>query len=171
MTELTELLPYLFIGSSKAAWQAELLRQAGISHILNVMESARFLGDAEFVRVHLPLSDYGDGDLLSVARRAGTIIEEVRERDERLLLHCGRGQNRSPSVATAYLMLHHGLTLRAAMAHVRQRRPQFAPHEGYLRQLSELERELYGTSTLDESEEPLSIQAIIKRIKDEELGG
>jgi protein-tyrosine phosphatase len=161
---IIEILPYLFLSGHQGALARNALQNLGVTHILNVMDTCRVSDDDICLRVHIPISDYGDSDLLSAIKNCCHFIEQARETGGKVLLHCGRGQNRSPTVATAYLMLCQGMTLRQAFTHVRDRRPEFAPHESYLKQLQQCEQALFGCVTLTEDDGPLSIQEIVRRI-------
>lgn len=163
-SEISEILPYLFVGQNQDARNAPELSRLGVTHILSVMESARFDQGPQFVLMHVPLSDVGESNLSSVLSACCDFIDNARRTGGKVFLHCGRGQNRSPTIATAYLMHRNGMRLKEAFNHVRNRRPEFAPHEAYLRQLQEIETFLYGSISLKEDDEPLSIQEIIRRI-------
>lgn len=54
-------------------------------------------------------------------------------------------------VVAAYLMKRRGMTLKVALGHIIRVRPQVSPNAGFLRQLKEMEMELFGTaiSSLD----------------------
>ena len=131
---------------------------------LNVMESDRKHDDSALKRAHIPLSDFGESSLSDVFERCCNFIDAACQEDGRVLLHCSRGQNRSPSIATAYLMLKHQMNLKQAFFYVRSRRPEFAPHEKYLAQLQDLDKCLFGNISLTEDDEPLSIQAIAQYV-------
>jgi hypothetical protein len=57
-------------------------------------------------------------------------------------------------------MKHCGMSLSEAFHKVKSTRPQFAPHEKYLKQLQDLDLELYGKVSLTENTGPISVQAI-----------
>jgi len=161
----SEICPWLYLGDQREARNASLLWSLGITHILNVMESSRVVECDGFVRLHLPVTDTGETSLLPVIDRAIEFIDRAREGGGRVFLHCGRGQNRSPTIATAYLMKHQRVSLRDGFMHVRACRSEAAPHEAYLKQLQDLEVSLYGCVTLtDDNDEPISIQAIVRKV-------
>jgi atypical dual specificity phosphatase len=72
----------------------------------------------------------------------------------RILVHCSAGISRSPMVVAAYLMKRKGMTLRAALGQIIRVRPQISPNAGFLRQLREMEVELYGSCSLEVEELP-----------------
>ena len=57
-------------------------------------------------------------------------------------------------VVAAYLMKRKGMTLRAALGQIVRVRPQISPNAGFLRQLREMEVELYGSCSLEVEELP-----------------
>jgi len=63
----------------------------------------------------------------------------------KILVHCSAGISRSPTVVAAYLMKRKGMTLKAALGQIIRVRPQVSPNTGFLRQLKEMEMELFGT--------------------------
>merc|ERR1719317_1284768 len=76
--------------------------------------------------------------------RAFKVIEESQEGDNRLLIHCNRGQNRSPTLVIAWLM--HKVdgfdTMFKAYQHVKSIRPLIHPHISYIKQLRNLDLEI-----------------------------
>jgi len=84
-----------------------------------------------FHRVAVP-----DGDSERLRARldeAVALVADLIARGERVYLHCNAGLNRAPTVAIAYLHVHHGQALDAACAIVKSRRPCVP----YMRMLSE----------------------------------
>ena len=72
---------------------------------------------------HLPVPD-GDGDALRMRLdEAVRLVSALIAAGERVYLHCNAGLNRAPTVAIAYLHVHHGHSLAAACALVKSRRP------------------------------------------------
>jgi protein-tyrosine phosphatase len=68
-----------------------------------------------------------------------------------VLLHCVAGISRSPALAICYLHERHGMSLPAALHHVRSRRPVVDPHPLFLRVIREyyLTRDLTPPGQLD----------------------
>ncbi len=63
-------------------------------------------------------------------------IDEARRLGP-VLLHCVAGISRSPALAICYLHERHGMSLLAALVHVRSRRPVADPHPLFLRVIQE----------------------------------
>merc|ERR1712150_166463 len=58
---------------------------------------------------------------------------------EGVLVHCASGISRSVSACCAFLMVHRGMSLKAALTAVRVGRPLACPNEGFLKALSFVE--------------------------------
>ena len=66
----------------------------------------------------------GDGDALrGRLDEAVALLHHALGDGTRVYLHCNAGQNRAPTVAIAYLHVHHGYELDAARDLVKSRRP------------------------------------------------
>jgi protein-tyrosine phosphatase len=71
----------------------------------------------------LPVPD-GDGDALRARLdEAVALVAELVARGERVYVHCNAGLNRAPTIAVAYLHVHHGHSLDAACELVKSIRP------------------------------------------------
>ena len=95
------------------------LDRKGLS--LRALERAYANGGIAFH--HLPVPD-GDADRLRERiDETVALVAQLLTRGERVYLHCNAGLNRAPTVAVAYLHVHHGQTLEAACALIKARRP------------------------------------------------
>jgi protein-tyrosine phosphatase len=116
-----------------AVW---LRRVAGISTVLSLQDdidldrkglSIESL-EAAYAAVGLrfarhPIPD-GDGDALR-ARIDAVVgsLAELLDAGERVYLHCNAGLNRAPTIAIAYIHVARGISLEAACAAIKARRP------------------------------------------------
>ena len=94
------------------------LDRKGLS--LVALENAYAARGIGFHRIEIP-----DGDLDALHARldaAVALVAELLAAGERVYLHCNAGLNRAPTVAIAYLHVHHGHELDAACALVKAQR-------------------------------------------------
>ena len=105
----------------------------------------------------LSLSDSVSSSISKTIDAACEIIDRAigsRNGTGKILVHCSAGISRSPMVVAAYLMKRKGMVLRAALRQIVCVRPQISPNAGFLRQLKEMEMELYGGSSLEVEDLP-----------------
>jgi protein-tyrosine phosphatase len=111
------------------------LRDLGITAIVNLQSDEDFRDRAinwsamwgvltanRIAVARVPILDFAKDDLQRKMEEAVAKVHELRDEQGRTVyLHCNAGINRSPTVAIAYLALHHGMTPAQARDHVEQR--------------------------------------------------
>ena len=88
--------------------------------VLGDLEDAARASGVAFARI--PVTD---GDSVGLARRlpdAVALLAELIRAHGPTYLHCNAGINRAPTVAIAYLHVHHALPLRDAIEYLKTRR-------------------------------------------------
>lgn len=75
-------------------------------------------------------------------------ITELIENSEVVLVNCAAGASRSASIVIAYLMKYYAMNLKDAITHVKKNRPQICPNKGFVLQLLEYEKMLYGNNSI-----------------------
>ncbi|XP_036402561.1 dual specificity protein phosphatase family protein [Megalops cyprinoides] len=148
LTPIDEVWPNLYIGNVAIAQNRTALQKIGITHILNAAHSKQgSIGDQNFygntiVYYGIPAEDSSQFDLSVYFRPAADFIHKaLKKKDSKVLVHCIMGMSRSSTLALAYLMLHHRLTLRSAIQKVTQRRAIY-PNRNFLALLLDLDGRL-----------------------------
>ena len=138
LDRISEVLPYLFLGSYGAAENAARLEDRQITHVICVLEE---YPDTVASLPHLcvPMSDHGDTDLRQVVAVAVPFIEKARAAGGRVLVFCALGVNRSPTLVAAYLRMTLRCSTAGALSRITAARPFVSIHQKYLAQLEELE--------------------------------
>lgn len=130
------MTPELYVGSYPApddlAWLAS---EHGIRAVLNLqddfdlaakrltlpaLERAAATAGIAFARV--PVVDGDAEGLALLLPDVVTLLDDLVRTHGRTYLHCNAGMNRAPTVAIAYLHVHHALPLRDAIRHMKRRR-------------------------------------------------
>ena len=163
----SQILPFLFLGSFMDGRNTDQLKRIGVSRVLNVSDSARFVDDPEFHIRHIPISDFGDTNLVDVFGKCFDVIATAKAADTKILVHCRHGQNRSPAVVLAYLVERERMSLKEAYAIVIAARPKIAVHESYFEQLQALEKTCFGQITLQQDDIGPSVQQLIRELRGE----
>jgi len=113
------------------------LEAAGVTHVVSLVGESSppsWLASAAAV-LWLPVSDRA-GPALAQLRAGVEFLDAARAANRRVLVFCGSGAGRAPTLYAAWLVARGGVTLAGAVAALRSRRPLAAPTP---RQLAALE--------------------------------
>lgn len=146
--------PSLYLGPCSAASSASFLNSHSITHVLSI--GATPSAPVSGVLYHrLALTDSQTSSISKIIIAAVDIIDSATSVETgKILIHCSAAVSRSPTIVAAYLMVRHKMSLKEALGRLVLARPTVSPNAGFLRQLQELERHLYGCVTLDIEELP-----------------
>lgn len=165
----SKILNFLYIGCKNHAKSKSLLKELGISHILNCTPTKNtdplagipnyFEKEKLFKYKRISIYDNGSDSLIPHFDAAYQFIEESKHFGG-VLVHCRQGVSRSVSFTMAYLMKKNQFTAAEALAYIQLIRPIAQPNEAFMKQLLIYEADL-GLSDFkkNESEETES-QAI-----------
>ena len=126
---MSEIRDGLFLGSWRDAADSALLKQHGITHVLNVAKEVpssitelEAIESSDFTHKTIPLMDCHSEDIAKHFSDAYQFISEARAASLRVLVHCRRGISRSPAIVVSYLMQEEGMRFDEAFHVVKQRR-------------------------------------------------
>ncbi|KAG8191927.1 hypothetical protein JTE90_007725 [Oedothorax gibbosus] len=137
--QATAILPFLYVGNAKDAQDACRLRDLGVQYVLNVTSQVQGCEDG-FTCLRLPAADSHQQNLKQYFGRAFAFIDEARQRNSAVLVHCQAGISRSATIAIAYLMYHARVSSMEAYQMVKSKRPIISPNLHFMGQLLELEQ-------------------------------
>ncbi|CDQ78147.1 unnamed protein product [Oncorhynchus mykiss] len=142
--ELTPILPFLYLGNEHDAQDAHRLQRYNIGFVLNVTTHLPLYhyDTGLFSYKRLPATDSNKQNLRQYFEEAFEFIEEARQADMGLLIHCQAGVSRSATIVIAYLMKHTWMTMTDAYKFVKTRRPIISPNLNFMGQLLEFEEDL-----------------------------
>ncbi|TDH01599.1 hypothetical protein EPR50_G00181700 [Perca flavescens] len=127
--------PFLLLASQDAAHDIDTLRRFKVSHVLNVAYGVTNLFPDQLIYKTLQILDLPDTDITSHVGECSSFIDQAREQDGVVLVHCNAGVSRSSSVVIGYLMLREGLSFDDAYSQVKVARPSIRPNPGFYQQL------------------------------------
>eukprot|EP01106_Pelomyxa_sp_JSP_P013444 TRINITY_DN4019_c0_g2_i1.p1 TRINITY_DN4019_c0_g2~~TRINITY_DN4019_c0_g2_i1.p1 ORF type:complete len:157 (+),score=46.47 TRINITY_DN4019_c0_g2_i1:70-540(+) len=132
----------LLLGGASAASDVKMLEAQGVTHVLTVMRGGLF-PPYRWPHAYLLVEvlDWDSEDLKSHFAECNKFIDEGRAAGK-VLVHCGAGISRSPTVVIAYLMWKLNLSFNDAYAKVLAARPYIEPNSGFVQQLKLYESEL-----------------------------
>jgi len=108
-----------------------------ITHILSVLLSppSKKLIAPTVKHLFLKADDSISCDMTKHFKQACQFIDDARQSNGRVLVHCACGVSRSSTLCCAYLIKHHSMSIEEAIIHLRSRRHIIQPNSAFLRQL------------------------------------
>ncbi|CAN6445874.1 unnamed protein product [Victoria cruziana] len=142
-----QIEPGLFLGSVGVAYNKDALKNSNITHILVVAKSlgSPYPGDFHYKKIEV--LDTRDTNLEQYFDECFSFIDDAKEKGGGVLVHCFAGRSRSVTIVLAYLMKKRNMSLIEALDHVKNKRPQIAPNEGFIMQLHNFEKSLGAKRT------------------------
>ncbi|XP_028323757.1 dual specificity protein phosphatase 19-like [Gouania willdenowi] len=127
--------PFLLLASQDAAHDTDTLRRHKVSHVLNVAYGVSNPFPDQVVYRTLQILDLPDTQITSYLEECSSFIDQARQQDGVVMVHCNAGVSRSSSVVIGYLMLKEGLSFDDAYSQVKDARPSIRPNPGFYQQL------------------------------------
>lgn len=143
--ECSRIADHLYLGSEAVAKNREILRENGITHVLNCVGFVcpeYFKSD--LVYKTLWLRDSPSEDITSILYDVFDYLEDVREQGGRVLVHCCQGISRSTSLVIAYLMWRDGQSFENAFQYVKSARGVTNPNMGFACQLLQCQKRVHA---------------------------
>lgn len=143
--ECSRVAEHIYLGSDAVARNREVLRENGITHVLNCVGFVcpeYFKSD--LVYKTLWLQDTPSEDITSILYDVFDYFEEVREQGGRVLVHCCQGVSRSTSLVIAYLMWRKGQSFEDAFQYVKAARGITNPNMGFACQLLQCQKRVHA---------------------------
>ena len=137
---MSQVLPWLYLGSQEAAGDEELLRHHRISHSLNLgsSSSSREQWTWPVVERSLELQDTPEQRIDRAVAEGTRFLQECKARGGRVLVHCSAGESRSPTLVIAFLISTRGCSFLEAFSLVRERRPSINLNPSFVAQLKQI---------------------------------
>ncbi|XP_057948807.1 protein-tyrosine-phosphatase MKP1-like [Malania oleifera] len=143
--ECSRIADHIYLGSDAVAKNREILRQNGITHVLNCVGFVcpeYFKSD--LVYKTLWLQDSPSEDITSILYDVFDYFEDVREQGGRVLVHCCQGVSRSTSLVIAYLIWREGQSFEDAFQYVKAARGVTNPNMGFACQLLQCQKRVHA---------------------------
>ncbi|KAK4812256.1 hypothetical protein QYF61_012931 [Mycteria americana] len=147
-----EILPAkLYMGNFKQACDQQIQKDLKIKAQVNISEQPTTLFAEGGKYLHISVPDSLEADLFSTF---GTICHFIDAQLDRgaVLVFSSLGISRSSTVTMAYLMHSCQFSLKRAWNYVLKCKTNMRPHRGFVKQLSDWETQIYGTTITDVSE-------------------
>src|ERR1039457_6337524 len=132
---MTQVWERLFIGGIADAEELAADKPSGITTVVSLSEIPVEAKRRDINYLHLPIED----DVLVPVRQFYGVMDAIRKniRWGTVLLHCGVGVSRAPSLAAAYMDAVGCMGIDAAIKEIRQVRPFIHPSTELVESLKE----------------------------------
>jgi dual specificity phosphatase 12 len=146
----------LYIGGLYALFQTHLIEEAGITHVLSVLDYDPLLRETfgHLKHLYIRAEDHPNENLLQYFDEAVTYIDQAlngthqaspgeplqpaspsNSKGGAVFVHCAMGKSRSATLVCAYLIHRYQLTPAEALEQLCEGRPVSAPNPGFAEQL------------------------------------
>jgi len=122
---MDQIRPWLFIGAYRDTLNKSYLEHRAIQAMLQLAERVE---QPEIVSLYLPVEDVAPVSSKHIRQGVDFILENKRK-EQRVLVACGAGINRSSAFSAAALKEAEGLSLFDAFKEVKHQHPASMPHE------------------------------------------
>ncbi|XP_055018469.1 dual specificity protein phosphatase 19-like isoform X2 [Boleophthalmus pectinirostris] len=115
--------------------------QVGVVRPFLLLASQDAAHDMETLRTHqlvyktVQILDLPDTNITAYLEECSSFINQAREQNGVVLVHCNAGVSRSSSIVIGYLMAQEKLSFDRAHSQVQSARPSARPNAGFYRQL------------------------------------
>lgn len=165
---MQEIIPGLWCGSYLPANDKDFLLHHGITHICCCVDVTRFKFPETFMYMKVPVVDNCDAQIAPFFPQTFEFVENaLMKSGGGVLVHCGAGISRAPTIVCAYLIRKLKISATAAIALVNSKRPFASPNPAFRRQLREYAQSLnieHPTAVEEAAIEQEVNQAAIKAV-------
>jgi protein-tyrosine phosphatase len=134
---MDQIRPWLFIGSIRDTLNMSYLTHKSIGAMLQLAAKVEQPG---ITSLYLPVEDFAPLNF-ELLQKGISFVREQKEWNNRILVACGAGINRSSSFCTAILKEEENRSLFDAFKEVKSRHPESMPHEPVWESLCEYYKE------------------------------
>ncbi|KAL8210677.1 hypothetical protein R6Q57_005114 [Mikania cordata] len=141
----SKVADHIFLGGDAVARDKKILKQHGITHILNCVGfTCPEYYKENFVYRTLWLQDSPSEDITSILYDVFDYFEDVREQKGTVFVHCCQGVSRSTSLVIAYRMWREGQSFDDAFQFVKKARGIADPNMGFACQLLQCQKRVHA---------------------------
>ena len=125
-TDVNEIIPNLWLGNYKAAYDKSFLQKYNIKYILTIMEDFNIKYKYDTITyLNIPVKDKDTcvKNLIQLFNTTGEFINNALMKRTGVLIHCKKGHHRSASVVAAFLIKYLNIDHVSAVLYINYLRP------------------------------------------------
>jgi len=137
-----QILDHLWLGSLESSLNRHYNKEKGITHIITCLNENRPHFPDHFTYHNIVLDDIGAAKISIHFNTAIEFIDNAKNSNGSVLVHCAAGISRSSTIVIAYVMKTRRLTFQESFQFVKSKRTIVSPNFGFRKQLMAFEKEL-----------------------------
>lgn len=139
----------LYQGRGDQATNMSVVENLKVTHIVNVCTEHHNAFPDKVTYLNINIEDLNSSCLKSYFSKSCEFIRNAVGSDGCVLVHCNLGMSRSSTISLSYLMESRHWHLKEAYDFMKSKRQAVKPNRGFLRQLCDFEKELFGKQLTD----------------------
>lgn len=144
----SRVLPGLYIGNIHAANDQAFMLNKRINGIIDLANAPQQVKFSRSIRVYkINIDDNATANIKPWLKHTYNFIEEHMDKNQSVLIFCRAGVSRSATIIIHYLMRRYNISYYDAYRFLKAKRPHVQPNEGFVRQLQDVEDELFGETS------------------------
>jgi serine/threonine/tyrosine-interacting protein len=132
---IDQILDNIYLGDFRAADDISILRDNGITHIINCAKDIPEVFPTDFEYLSLNLKDTPNEDLIEAISDSMNFMKNAKK----VFIHCKQGVSRSASIVLAYLIKYENMKYDTALSFLQMKRFCVNPNLGFESQLRKFE--------------------------------
>ena len=141
-THPSQILPWLYLGSYRNASDKEEIKLLNIKYVLNCAIECYSHYPKDIHYKHLKLCDHPSFNIMNYLDQAAAFIEEAKNANCNILIHCQLGISRSTSCLIAFFIKNLNYSALTALQYIKKKRRIVMPNYGFIEQLMRYEKKL-----------------------------
>jgi len=133
--DISQIDDNIFIGNISTATNIELLKEKGITHVIDILSHKFEPYPNEFEYLHIHAYDSVDWDLTYCFPISNQFIRDAIKRGGKIYVHCMCGVSRSVSAVLAYMMSLSEEDVYVLLEKIKESRPIANPNSAFIEQL------------------------------------
>ena len=144
-----KIMHYLYLGDYSCATNPVIHESLGVHYIINASGFANEFEDhPQISYLNVNVWDTPSATISQHFESCIEFIDQARQNDGCVMVHCAAGISRSTTIVLAYLMVREKMSLRDAYILVRGIRSVVRPNSGFVKQLLQFEHQTLGRNSV-----------------------
>ena len=167
----SQITDQIFLGGHEATRES-IVKELKITHILACISGMLINSNDNIKRLRVPMDDRGYSQLENNSFKVSFpwLKQALSKKENKVLIHCSMGVNRSSTLTVGFLMEYLNYNLKKSHNFVLSKRESILIHDKYMSQLREFDLKKFGKYSTKEDELPTTssvMKQVLQKIRNE----